>query len=91
MKGWAAVCRFGGVGDNLVAASTLRPLKKLGYNVEVITTKKGSNTHTVFLNNPFIDKLSLKDDGEIPGGGLETGRNRGDTFSRRSPPDAWNR
>ena len=71
MKGWAAVCRFGGVGDNLVAASTLRPLKKLGYNVEVITTKKGSNTHTVFLNNPFIDKLSLKDDGEIPGGGLE--------------------
>jgi len=71
MKGWAGICRFGGVGDNLVAASVLRPLKKLGYMVEVITTKKGSNTHTIFLNNPFIDKLSLKDDGEIPGGGLE--------------------
>lgn len=70
-KRWAAVCRFGGVGDNLVAASVLRPLKELGYNIEVITTKKGSNTHTVFLNNPYIDKLTMKDDGEIPGGGKE--------------------
>lgn len=70
-KRWAGICRFGGVGDNLVATSVLRPLKRLGYNVEVITTKKGSNTHTVFLNNPYIDKLSLKDDGEIPSGGLD--------------------
>ena len=43
----------------------------MGYAVEVITTKKGSNTHTIFLNNPFVDKLTLKDDGEIPGGGKE--------------------
>lgn len=71
MKGWAGICRFGGVGDNLVAASVLRPLKKLGYMVEVITTEKGHNTHTVFLNNPFIDKLSLKGDGDIPAGGKE--------------------
>ena len=70
-KGWAGICRFGGVGDNLVAASVLRPLKKLGYNVEMVTTGKGSNTHTVFLNNPFIDKLSLKNDGDIPSGGNE--------------------
>lgn len=68
---WAGVCRFGGVGDNLVAASVCRPLKKLGYQVEVISTDKGSNTHTVFLNNPFIDKLSLVKEGDIPGGGLE--------------------
>lgn len=68
---WAGVCRFGGVGDNLVAASVCRPLKKLGYKVEFITTDKGSNTHTVFLNNPFIDKLSLKREGDIPSGGLE--------------------
>lgn len=68
MRGWAGVCRFGGVGDNLVAASVLRPLKALGYGVEMITTKKGHNTHTVFINNPFIDKLTLKDDGDIPGG-----------------------
>lgn len=49
----------------------LRPLKKLGYNVEVLTTGKGMNTHTVFLNNPFIDKLSLKYDGDIPSGSDE--------------------
>lgn len=66
---WSSICRFGGVGDNLVAASVLRPLKKLGYKVEVITTGKGSNTHTVFLNNPFIDKLSLKYDGDLPSDG----------------------
>ena len=64
---WAAVARLGGVGDNLITASVLRPLKSLGYQVEVITTEK--DTHTVFLNNPFIDKLSLKGDGDIPGGG----------------------
>ncbi len=34
--------------------------------VEVITNDK--DPHTVFLNNPFIDKLSVKADGEIPGG-----------------------
>lgn len=44
----------------------LRPLKQLGYMVEVITNDKDPST--VFLNNPFIDKLSLKADGEIPGG-----------------------
>lgn len=65
-KRWAAVCRFGGVGDNLIAASVLRPLKKLGYQVEVITSEK--DPHTVFLNNPFIDKLSVKADGDIPNG-----------------------
>lgn len=66
MRGWAAIARFGGVGDNLIAASVLRPLKRLGYNTEVITTNK--DTHTVYQNNPFLDKLSLKADGEIPGG-----------------------
>lgn len=66
MKRWAGIARFGGVGDDLIAASVLRPLKQLGYNVEVITSNK--DPHTVFLNNPFIDKLSVKADGEIPGG-----------------------
>lgn len=66
MQRWAGIFRAGGVGDNLIAASVLRPLKKLGYAVEVITTEKDSGT--VFLNNPFIDKLTRKRDGEIPGG-----------------------
>jgi ADP-heptose:LPS heptosyltransferase len=62
---WAGVARLGGLGDNLVAASVCRPLKRLGYNVEVITS---AYYHMVFLNNPFIDKLSVKKDGEIPEG-----------------------
>lgn len=66
MKRWAGICRFGGIGDNLMAASVLRPLKRLGYNTEVITTDK--DTSSVYLNNPFLDKLSMKADGEIPNG-----------------------
>lgn len=65
MKGWAAVARFGGVGDNLVAASVLRPLKRLGYMTEVLTSQM---CHSVFLNNPFCDKLTVKADGDIPSG-----------------------
>lgn len=66
MKRWAGICRFGGVGDNLIAASVLRPLKRMGYAVEVITSNK--EPASVYLNNPFIDKLSRKADGEIPNG-----------------------
>lgn len=66
MKGWAGVARLGGIGDNLVAASVCRGLKKQGYNVEMIT---GKGNHVVFFHNPHIDKLSVKEDGDIPGGG----------------------
>ena len=69
-KGWAGICRMGGVGDDLVAASVLRPLKKLGYNVEILTAGKG-DACTIFRNNPFVDKISLKFDGDIPSGGTE--------------------
>ncbi len=65
MKGGAGVARFGGVGDNLVAASTLRPLKRMGYNTEIITSPLAS---VVYLNNPFLDKISVKGDGDLPGG-----------------------
>ena len=58
MNRWAAVARYGGVGDNLVAASPLKALKRQGYMTEVITS--GPN-HSVFLNNPYVDKLSVKD------------------------------
>ena len=64
-KGWACIARLGGIGDNLVAGSPCRPLKRLGYNVEMLTSGMAS---CVFLNNPFIDKLSVKQEGEIPGG-----------------------
>lgn len=62
---WAGVARLGGIGDNLIVASTLRPLKKLGYNVEVITSEFAS---VVYLNSPFVDKLSIKREGDIPTG-----------------------
>lgn len=66
MKGWACVARMGGIGDDLVAASVLRPLKKLGYMTEVITSEMA---HVVFQNNPYLDKLTVKADGDIPGPG----------------------
>lgn len=59
MKRWAGLARFGGVGDNLISASVLRPLKRLGYMTEVITSATNAS---VFFNNPFLDKLSIKDD-----------------------------
>jgi ADP-heptose:LPS heptosyltransferase len=65
MKGWAGVARLGGLGDNLVAASVLRPLKRLGYMTEVITSELA---HVVFHNNPFLDKLSVKTEKDIPQG-----------------------
>jgi len=65
MKGWAAIARLGGIGDNLVAGSPLRPLKKLGYRTEMITSDTAGS---VFLNNPYIDKLSIKKEGDIPVG-----------------------
>jgi len=65
---WAGVCRLGGIGDNLIAASTLRPLKKQGYKIEVISQEPYS---AVFANNPFIDKLTLKKTEDIPQQQLE--------------------
>ncbi len=64
-RGWAAVARLGGVGDNLIAASVCAPLKRMGYKVEVITSEPN---HVVFHHNPHIDKLSVKRPGDIPEG-----------------------
>lgn len=57
MNRWACICRFGGIGDNLVAASPMRALKRLGYMTEMLS---GDPNHVVLLNNPYIDKLSIK-------------------------------
>jgi ADP-heptose:LPS heptosyltransferase len=58
---WAGIARFGGVGDNLIASSVLAGLKKQYGNVEVITARP---QHVVFENNPFIDKLSVRNPGD---------------------------
>lgn len=64
MNRWAGVARFGGVGDNLIAASVLAPLKRQGYMTEVITSEPN---HVVYHHNPYIDKLSVKNtDRDLP-------------------------
>lgn len=56
-KGWAAIARLGGIGDNLIAGSPLRALKRMGYQTEMITSPP---FHTVYHHNPYIDKLTVK-------------------------------
>ena len=63
--GWACIARMGGVGDNLIASSVLPGLKKKYGKVEVITSRPQD---VVFENNPYIDKLSVRDPGD-PGWG----------------------
>lgn len=63
MNRWAGIARLGGIGDNLMAASVFKSLKKMGYSLDVITA---SPNHVVYLHNPYIDKLSIKADGDIP-------------------------
>lgn len=69
-NGWAGVSRFGGIGDNLMAASAVQALKRKGLKVEVITAQDCA--WQVFEHNPNIDKLSVKSKSEIAaGGGLD--------------------
>jgi ADP-heptose:LPS heptosyltransferase len=63
MNGWAAICRLGGIGDNLMAATVLPSLKKQYGKVEVLTRKPMG---VVFENNPHIDKLSFVDEEFLP-------------------------
>jgi ADP-heptose:LPS heptosyltransferase len=60
MKRWAAIARFGGIGDNLIAGSPLMALKRMGYMTEMITAEP---THVVYHHNPHIDKLTVKKGG----------------------------
>jgi FkbM family methyltransferase len=75
---WAGMARFGGLGDDLIAAAVLPDLVRQGNLVEVIT-----NAHAgcVFEHNPWVSKLSICEDGDQPGdGGLEWQK----WFDRRS-------
>lgn len=65
---WALVVRLGGIGDNLIASSIL-PLLAQDYRVEVMAQEPW---HEVFINHPFIDKLTVKKREDFPqSGGLE--------------------
>lgn len=63
MKRWAGIARLGSIGDNLIAASVLHPLKRMGYMTEVICCDPAS---VVYLHNPKIDKLTVKDPKDLP-------------------------
>jgi FkbM family methyltransferase len=63
-NGWAGIARFGGIGDNLIAAAAAYALKQKGLKVEVITGETAQ--WSVFEHNPNIDKLSIKSKFEIP-------------------------
>jgi ADP-heptose:LPS heptosyltransferase len=63
---WACVVRFGGVGDNLIASSVLPGLRAKFGHVEVITRRPWG---IVFDNNPYIDKLTYKEEDELPNTG----------------------
>lgn len=60
-KQWACITRLGGVGDNLMASSVLPYLKQKFGHLEVITSDPQS---VVFENNPYIDKLTVKGQGD---------------------------
>lgn len=53
---WACVARMGGWGDNLMTSSVLPGLKARYGKLEVISR---APCHEVFLNNPYIDKLTV--------------------------------
>jgi len=57
------VVRYGGLGDNLQAASVLRGLKDQGYYITYVTNPLG---FTVMQHNPYIDEFFLQENGQIP-------------------------
>jgi ADP-heptose:LPS heptosyltransferase len=67
VRRWAGIARLGSIGDNLIAASVLHPLKRMGYNVEVICC---APSNVVYLHNPKIDKLTVKDPKDLPQGDM---------------------
>ena len=58
---WAGIARFGSIGDNLIVSSVLPGLKKRYDFVEVIS---GKPMHVMFENNPYIDKLTVLEEGK---------------------------
>jgi len=64
--GWAAICRFGGIGDNLIASSVLPLLARRYTGVDVITEEPNS---VLFENNPHLSRIIVKTKDELPNSG----------------------
>jgi len=61
----ALVVRLGGIGDNLIAASALSLLAK-NHEVDVMAQAPQA---CVFENNPYVSRIIVKKEGDIPSGG----------------------
>lgn len=59
----ACVCRFGGFGDMLQAATVFPQLKKQGFHVTVMTTPKGMD---VIRHDPHVDDWYIVDQDQVP-------------------------
>lgn len=59
----ALVCRYGGIGDHIMAASILPHLKAEGYHVTYMTTPLGRD---VMLHDPNIDAFWVQDTDQVP-------------------------
>ena len=70
----ACVVRYGGFGDQLMAANILPALKREGFHVTFMTTPKGRD---ILREDPHIDAWIIQDDDQVPNHEL------GDYF------DAW--
>ncbi len=64
-QGWACVARLGGFGDNIIASSVFKGLRKKYGRLEVIGSRP---MHILYENNPHIDKLTVMEPGEPPWG-----------------------
>src|SRR5215213_8449478 len=63
----AAICRLGGIGDNLIVSSTLPLLREKYGWLEVITQPPQS---AIFENNPHIARLSERPRNSLPQDGM---------------------
>lgn len=64
---WAGVCRLGGIGDDLITTSVLPGLRAKYGRVEVICQAPFEG---VYENNPYVDKLTVKQPDVLPKDGM---------------------
>jgi len=62
-KKTVCVCRFGGIGDMIQAASILPWLKEQGYHITFMTTVDGKE---ILLFDPNIDAFLIQDTNQVP-------------------------
>ena len=60
---WCCVCRFGGLGDDLIASSVFPGLRRRFGKLAVITR---APNHLAFENNPHIDHLMVWPEDDLP-------------------------